>query len=96
MELKFVERKSAVAQQAMAAICSGTEELSLIEAKYPDLIEAMQFVACLSIGEAVNCISSLQLQEQYGRQFLGCEAVAHFGGPSKVAESAIRCLEWIK
>lgn len=56
-----------------------------IQNRWPRLVSAIQWVACLSIGEAAACIRDYL----EGREFSG-EAVNHFGGTKQVLEAAIR------
>jgi hypothetical protein len=56
-----------------------------LERKYPRLIRAMQFVACLSQGEALACLRDYKAGYDYSS-----EAVNHFGGCRAVLERASR------
>jgi hypothetical protein len=56
-----------------------------LERKYPRLIRAMQFVACLSRGEALACLRDYRAGFDYSS-----EAVNHFGGCRAVLERASR------
>jgi len=60
-----------------------------ITERYPRLIAALQWVACLSWGEAVTCIRDYQ----EGRDYSG-EAVNHFGGTRETLERASRA--WVR
>jgi hypothetical protein len=56
------------------------------EKRYPRLIRAMCWAACLSTGEAACAIRDF-------RHYPGCmggEAVAHYGGPERAIREAIR------
>lgn len=54
-----------------------------IRTRYPRLLRAMRWVACLSDSEAVNCIATYTA----GHDYAG-EAVHHYGGPRAVLERA--------
>lgn len=54
-----------------------------LERKYPRLIRAMQFVACLSLGEALACLRDYKAGYDYSG-----EAVNHFGGTQAVLARA--------
>lgn len=56
-----------------------------IAVRYPRLIHALQFVACLSDGEAISCIRDYQRGDAYSG-----EAVNHYGGTKKVISDAAR------
>lgn len=56
-----------------------------ISVRYPRLIHALQFVACLSEGEAISCIRDYQRGDSYSG-----EAVNHFGGTRAVISRAAR------
>lgn len=56
-----------------------------IARRYPRLLAAMQWVACLSDGEAIACIRDFKA----GLAYSG-EAVNHFGGTDVVIHCAIR------
>lgn len=56
-----------------------------IERRWPRLIHAMQWVACLSSGEAESCVRDYL----EGRMYSG-EAVNHFGGTQAVLQAAAR------
>ena len=57
-----------------------------IEARYPRLIRAMKFAACLCDLEAISCIQ----MHLAGHAYAG-EAVNHYGGNVAVLRGAIRC-----
>jgi hypothetical protein len=91
---------------ALAALCSSrmperqpyrTWEQML--ARYPRLIRAMQWVACLSASEAACGLRDYagarngQLPADLLR-YGGGEAVAHFGGPLQVIQRAIKARHW--
>ena len=54
-----------------------------IRVRYPRLIEACMWVACLSMGEAVACIRDYKAGFEYSS-----EAVAHYGGATAVVKRA--------
>lgn len=62
-----------------------------IETKYPRLIRAMMWQACLSQSEAIACLwvylgtRNLQHMSDYSG-----EAVGHYGGARRVVADAIR------
>lgn len=64
--------------------------------RYPRLVRAMRWAACLSAGEAACTLRDIAhvragiLPADYLR-WGGGEAVSHFGGPRAVLEAAIRC-----
>jgi len=64
--------------------------------RYPRLIRAMQWTACLSRYEAAATLRDIRYVNmgKIGPSYLdhgGGEAVSHFGGPRRVIQSAIRC-----
>lgn len=61
------------------------------EKRYPRLVRAMCWVACLSRSEASCALRDWRARELYGGEAWGGEAVTHYGGTCKVLESAIRC-----
>jgi hypothetical protein len=56
------------------------------ERRYPRLIRAMCWVACLSMGEAACALRDLR----HYPDAMGGEAVCHFGGPEQAVKSAIQ------
>jgi hypothetical protein len=52
--------------------------------RWPHLLKAMGYVACLSEGEAISALRAYFRGDPYA-----CEAVAHFGGPEAVLRAAI-------
>jgi len=56
-----------------------------IARRYPRLLHAMQWVACLSDGEAIACIRDFKAGYAYSG-----EAVNHFGGTDVVIHRAIK------
>lgn len=57
-------------------------------ARYPLLVRSMKFAAVLCSGEAGCALRDWR--DGFRQPWSGCEAVAHFGGPRAVIESAIR------
>ena len=57
-----------------------------IAARYPLLLRAMRFAACLATTEATSCIQ----MHRAGHEYAG-EAVNHYGGCVAVIRGAIRC-----
>ena len=65
--------------------------------RYPRLVRCMQFVACLSEGEAACAIRDWRSRSLYGLDNpLGGEAVCHFGGCLAVLLAARRCRSIIR
>ncbi len=60
-----------------------------IKARYPRLITAMKWAACLTDREATSCIQC----HQNGDNWAG-EAVNHFGGNRAVFKAAQRAILW--
>lgn len=64
--------------------------------RYPRLMRAMQWSACLSYYEAAATLRTIR-QVRMGTlstdmlRYGGGEAVNHFGGPQKVVQAAFRC-----
>lgn len=54
--------------------------------RYPRLLRAMRWAACLSEMEAISCIA----MHSAGHAYAG-EAVNHYGGNLAVIRGAIRC-----
>ena len=58
--------------------------------RFPLMIRAMKYVACLSETEAACCLREWRDRDLYGGQLIGGEAVTHFGGIRKVIDEAIK------
>lgn len=59
------------------------------ETRYPRLVRAMCWVACLSRSEAACALRDWRNRDIYGDVPYGSEAVAHYGGPCRVLTDAI-------
>ncbi len=57
-----------------------------IEARFPHLIRALRWAACLTTGESVTC-----LQARMERREWASEAINHYGGVSAALAGAWRC-----
>jgi len=56
-----------------------------IRVRYPRLLRAIRYVGILSEGEAVSCIRSYLIGDDYA-----CEAVANFGGAKAMLKAGSR------
>lgn len=67
--------------------------------RYPNLIRAMCWTACLSTGEAACALRDWR-QHRAGlldeSQTMGGEAVAHFGGTRRVLTQAVKHRRWVR
>jgi len=60
-------------------------------ARWPRLLRACQYVAILSHGEAAAAMRDYRITRRHpDSPTLGCDAVAHYGGPTRVIVDAIR------
>ncbi len=60
-----------------------------IKARYPRLLAAMKWAACLTDHEATSCIQMHQLGDNWAG-----EAVNHFGGTRAVLMAAKHSIRW--